>query len=602
MSTIALAGNPNSGKSVLFNRFTGLQQKVANYPGVTVEKVSGASRFSAGKFTFLDLPGIYSLNESSEDAKIATEILQGKKENINTVIIVLDSTNLKRSLALAMQIKDQGKSAIVALNMLDELMARGGKIDEELLQKKLGVPVFSISATRGWGLGKLIKYIEEDNSHSPSAAVNEKSLEEYQKEASKIAAIVYSAKLKSSKFSERIDAVVLHRFLGPLTFIVLFLFIFQSIFSWATFFMDGIEAGFNLLSGWVEVFVPDSLFQDFLIEGGIKGVGSVLTFIPQIIILFLFIGLMEYTGYMARASFVMDRFMEKIGLQGKSFLPLLTAFACAIPGIMATRAVASKKDRLITIFIAPFMTCSARLPVYTLLITGFIPNINYLGGLIGLRTLSLIGLYLAGVLGAIFTALIMKVSMQNTKSVAFIQEIPPYRMPSAKVLCMFIWTRVLIFLKKAGKIIFTVTVILWILASFPRQAVSTEGVGASYAGMIGKTIEPAIRPLGFDWKIGLGLVTSLAAREVIISTLATIYGIENKDQRALEEILRQDLSLPSALSLLVFFVFALQCLATVAVVRRETGSWKWPILQFLYMFTLAYTSSLILYQTMNFFY
>ena len=598
MSVIALAGNPNSGKSALFNRLTGLRQKVANYPGVTVERVSGRFKYSSREMTIIDLPGLYSLSEASEDTRIAFHALIGQiDEPIDCVAVVVDSTNLQRSLPLVLQIRDLGKPALLILNMEDELKARGGYIDYHRLEKEIGMPIFPVSAKQGWGLARLIAYLKQND--PPKAERKEKkSLEYHVAEAKRITAEVMGGKIQPHKWSDRIDGLLLHRFVGIGVFLVIFMLVFQAIFFWIEPFMTGIEVVLGGMVSLIERGFEESMFRQFLVEGIIAGVGSVLIFLPQIVVLFLLIGLMEFSGYMARASFVMDKVMEKVGLQGKSFLPLLSSCACAVPGIMATRTIESKRDRLVTIFIAPFMTCSARLPVYILLITAFIPNVRYLGGVVDLRTFTLIGLYLLGGLAAFGTAFLLGRGMKKTESLPFIQEIPPYRLPSAKALFFYVWSRAMVFIRKAGTIILGTTVILWLLASLPASAVKQNGVEGSYAGRIGKVMEPVIAPLGFDWKIGVGLIASLAAREVIVSTLATIYEIEHdeEDHFALRETLLVNMRLPQALSLLVFFVFALQCISTVAVARKETGNWLWPLFMFVYMSLMAYGASFLVYQ------
>lgn len=612
--TWALVGNPNSGKSVLFNRFTGLNQKVANYPGVTVEKISGRFKYSSKSVEIVDLPGIYGLSNYSEDAHIAVDFLLSGKTKINRLILVIDSTNLSRSLILPLQLLAMNLPCILVLNMEDELKARGGVIDKKLLSKELGLPVFSISAIKGWGLNALIDYLKEqintekkgNNASAFPHVIKQKDQLEleiksefFAQKANVLGKKVIQKKIKSDVFSDKLDAILLHRVWGLLIFSLLFLFVFQSVFSYVTPLMDGVEAGFAWLGESIESSWKDSWYRNLLVEGVIGGVGSVLVFLPQITVLFFFIGLLEFSGYMSRASFVTDRFMNKVGLQGKSFLPLLSSYACAIPGVMATRSLESKRERLITIFISPFMTCSARLPVYILLITAFIPDKYYLGGIIGLRTLSFLFLYILGGMAAIGTAAILKKIWASTESLPFIQELPPYRYPTLRAIIQFVWQRVWLFLKKAGGIIFVITVLLWALASFPSKSVEQEGVKASYVGHIGLAIEPIIKPLGFDWKIGIGLVTSLAAREVVVSTLAIIYSINEENEDKLLEIIRRELNFAQGMSLLVFFIFALQCLATLAVVKRETGNWKLPVFMFIYMSSLAYLFSFVCYQGLN---
>ncbi len=601
----AIAGNPNSGKTTIFNQLTGLRQKVANYPGVTVEKVAGTVKVNGSEFTIVDLPGTYSIHPRSPEEKIACEVLCGLRPDVPVprgVVCVVDSTNLERNLYLALQIRDIGLPMLLVLNMADEMSARGGKIDLAKLSKELGVPVVSTVGTRGLGLEDIRRFLAQhgNSGNGSSSPLNippaipdaEEVRNRYRRTHQALIAAQVRA-LGDSRLQKAVDDVVTHPVWGTALFFSIVVIVFQSVFAWARPLMEGIEAVFAWLSGWIQTHVANILLRSLLVDGVIAGVGSVLTFLPQIFILFFFIAILEDSGYMARAAFLMDRVMKKFGLQGKSFLPLLSSYACAIPGIMACRTIENKNDRLATIMIAPLMTCSARLPVYTLLIAAFVPQTKVLGNLLSLPTLVLLGLYALGLGIAAIVAGVLKSSILKSKGMPFILELPPYRVPNARTVFNTMWNRSRLFVRRAGTVILGISLLLWTLASFPH----TGDIHNSFAGAIGHAIEPVIRPLGFDWRIGIGLITSLAAREVIVSTLSTIYNVQGGDTAlTLVQTVRQQMTPLTAVSLMVFFALACQCMSTLAVVRRETNGWRWPIFLFSYMSVLAYVCSLIVYQ------
>jgi len=602
-SLVAVVGAPNCGKSTLFNRLTGLRQKVANYPGVTVEKRLGKVRVEGGReITLVDLPGIYSLTARSEDERVARGVLLGEMPGLappDAVLLVVDSTNLNRNLSLAAPILALGIPTLVVLNMSDDLRSRGGLLDGERLSEQLGVPVVQASAARGEGLEAIRAFLSgrsttprrlelpvlQDIGSRRRWAVHASGQSGYQAPA-------------ASVWTRRLDSAFLHPLAGPLIFLLVVVTVFQSIFTLAQPLMDGTEAIIATSGLWIGSLLPDSWLRDLLLEGVWAGVGSVLVFLPQILFLFVLIGVMEDSGYLARAAVIADRTMARVGLEGKAFIPLLSAYACAIPAIMATRTIESRRERLATILIAPFMTCSARLPVYALVIAAFLPEKPLLGPLLGTRAAAMIGLYGLGFLAAVATARLLKSTLLKRQSpLPFTLELPPYRWPTLQSIGLRLADRSLIFLKRAGTVILLTTVVLWFLASVPRTDGEPPEISQSLAGSIGKAVEPVIEPLGFNWKIGIGLITSLAAREVIVGTLGTIYGIEGGEEEGddsspgLQQALKQDLTAGAAVALLIFFAFALQCMSTVAVVRRETGGWRLPLLQFAYMLALAYAGA-----------
>ncbi len=599
VATVAVVGPPNCGKSTLFNRLTGLRQKTANFPGVTVERHHGTVRLSGGKeVELLDLPGTYSMSPRSEDERITNDLLRGRMPEVcvpDAILLVLDSTNLGRHLVLAAPMLALEKPILVVLNMADELRQRGGEVDTEALSRRLGAPVVLVSAARGEGLEGVMGFLESTfEAPAPVELPVLQSPPSCRQWAGQVAADSAYRPPIASQWTQRLDAILLHRILGPLVFLLVVVAVFQTIFYAAVPLMDGVEWMVRVSGAFVEARAPDSVIKDLVTQGVWGGVGSVLVFLPQILLLFLFIGILEDSGYLARAALIADRTMAKVGLQGKSFIPLLSAYACAVPAIMATRTIENKRDRLATILIAPFMTCAARLPVYTLIIAAFLPNRPLLGPFLGSRAGALLGLYVLGFLAALLTARVLKSTILKSDRTPFVLELPPYRLPTLESLWLRLLDRARIFLRRAGTVILGVSVAMWILASIPLVEGQSPPIDESLAGTMGRTLEPLIEPLGFDWKIGVGLVTSLAAREVIVGTLGTLYGIEGDEGSVgLQEALRQDLSLGGAAALLIFFAFAMQCMATVAMVRRETGGWRVPILQFAYMGTLAYLGAFI---------
>jgi ferrous iron transport protein B len=642
--SIAVAGNPNAGKTSLFNSLTGLRQKVANYPGVTVESKVGQWSLAPElpPARLIDLPGLYSVDATSLDEEVARDILLGQAASKpDAIVIVVDATNLVRNLYLATQLIETGQPIVVALTMVD-LAERGKlKIDPEKLSAALGVAVVPVIAKQRRGLEELaLAVLNTLKGQSLRSTGKFHSLDKSEPRDRQSRVITRYALIErivsdavetthdgAPDISERIDRVVTHRFLGPLILLVVMLLVFQTIFSWANLPMTLIAHVFTGLADAVRNHLPAGVFTDLLADGIIAGVGGVLAFLPQILLLFLFISILEDSGYMARAAFLMDRLMRAVGLHGKAFVPLLSSFACAVPGIMATRTIENPKDRIATIMIAPFMSCSARLPVYTLMIAAFFSG-RRVFGVISLGALIILGMYLLGITVAIIVAWILKHTILIAPPPPFVMELPPYRVPGLGNVAHALLTRTTVFLKRAGTVILSISILLWALVAFPRahvtknadpQAVvselksnasdaSTEQVQNSFAGRAGRLIEPVIRPLGFDWKIGIGLISSFAARETIISTLSIVYNVgESSDKKsssslvdAMRNARRADGSpvwTPLvALSLMIFFLLACQCMSTVAIVRRETNSWRWPMFMVGYMLVLAYVASFVTFQ------
>ncbi|SMO77973.1 ferrous iron transport protein B [Gracilimonas mengyeensis] len=710
---IALVGNPNTGKSTIFNGLTGLKQKTGNYPGITVEKKTGYCTIGGVKHRIIDLPGTYSLTSQKIDERLTYETLTGiyeHEERPDLVLVIVDSSNLERNLFLATQVMDLSLPMMLVLNMDDAAEEKGINIRHQELEHRLGIPIVSVTATEKAGIQKIQQAIENQRFKTPKPlswqpgnalrlaldTIIKEWIKPYTKlpeeahileglrlisdgvpshASSKAHKVTLQEKIEKAQnvieryggnpialevmrrydfintctgdsvtkeekdeenWTNRIDAFVTHSLFGPVIFLLILLFIFQSIFTWATPFMDMIDLVFIETGAWLSENLPAGMLTDLLVEGVIAGLGGVVIFLPQILFLFFYIYLLEASGYMARAAFIMDGFMSRIGLHGRSVVPLISGFACAIPGIMATRSIKNWRDRIITIMVLPFMACSARLPVYALLIAAFIPATPVLG-FIDLQGLTFFGLYFFGILMAVLSALVMHRIFPKGRPDPFIMELPDYRMPKMSVVLHNVFDRGKIFVTEAGKIIVGISIVLWFLASFPQvdvtgeQAVSenqvNQGVSAessflpsdnpeayqlkqSYAGQFGSFIEPAIEPLGFDWKIGIGLLTSFAAREVMVGTLNTIYSIEGEGDQV--QTLKQKLvndrdaetgvpvySTATALSLMVFFALAMQCMSTIAIVKRETNSWKWPVVMFSYMSVLAYLCSFIVYQTMS---
>lgn len=596
---VALAGPPNSGKSTLFNRLTGLRQKVANYPGVTVEQRLGRARLDDGQeILLIDLPGLHSLTPRSEDERVARDVLTGQMRDCprpDAVLLVLDSTHLARHLALAAPLLALGLPSMVALNMADELRGRGGAVDAEALSRELGIPVALISAENGEGLEAVREFLTRcgaaptpaelpvwhDVPHCRVWAMGLGQRASYQPPT-------------PSVWTRRLDAVFLHPVWGMVIFGAVAVVLFQAIFAWSRPLMDAVEWAIAWSGARMGALLPDSLLRSLVLEGVWRGVGSVVVFLPQILVLFAFLSLLEDSGYLARAALIADRTMARVGLQGKSFIPLLSAHACATPAILAARTIEDKRDRTATILIAPLMSCSARLPVYTLVVAAFLPERPVAGPLLGTRAAAILGLYLLGFLAAFGTARLLKSSILKSDRTPFILELPPYRRPTLRSLAARLLDRSKVFLCRAGTVVLAVAVLVWLLAHLPLKEGRQPPIEESFAGSLGRAIEPVIRPLGFDWKIGAGLVSSLAAREAIIATLGTIYGMDPEARSlGLREALRRELAPGGAIALLVFFALAMPCLTTVAMVRRETASWRWPLVQFVYMTVLAYAGAFL---------
>jgi ferrous iron transport protein B len=623
--TIAIAGNPNAGKTSLFNALTGLRQKIANYPGVTVETKRGLWYLDNQlPVTVIDLPGLYSLNATSPDEQIACDTLVESDKNDNTytpdaIILAIDATNLSRNLYLATQIIELGRPAVIALTMFDLALRNGLKINVPLLAEELGVPVVPVVARREIGIDGLAHALKEVAKGTQANASwkridtalmrQDDLLNRYERIDSLLLRVLTEKKSERLSRTEHIDAVLTHRIFGPLILLVVILFVFQMIFSWANLPTNLIDSGFSALTRFLRTTLPPGVFTDLLADGVIAGVGGVLVFLPQILLLFLFIAILEESGYMARAAFLMDRLTRSVGLDGKAFLPLVMSFACAVPAVMATRTIESTKDRITTIMIAPFMSCSARLPVYTLMIASCFANQKTFG-FISTGALIILTMYLLGISTAVGVAWLLKHSILKAPSTLFVMELPVYRIPSVSNVFHTMLSRAGLFVKRASTVILAASIVLWALAAFPR---TTEGsrsyqVANSYAGRAGRLLEPIIAPLGFDWRIGIGLISSFAARETIVSTLGVVYNVGEEDEsqrsgslvKAMMGAKRSDGS-PMwtplvGLSLMVFFVLACQCMSTVAVVRRETNSWRWPIFMVSYMLVLAYLGSLITFQ------
>ncbi|QZH75879.1 MAG: ferrous iron transporter B [Erythrobacter sp.] len=597
LRTAALVGNPNAGKSALFNALTGARQKIANYPGVTVERVSGRMLLPSGEpVELIDLPGSYSLDAASPDEEVTRQVVLGEfpgEVQPETLVVVIDAANLDQHLVFAQEVIALGRPTVVALNMVDLAERDGLVLDPDALAMALGVPVVPTVAVRKRGLEALGEAIAGAEGQDLSArhSVAALTLPERRFAAHTMAQGATLAESATHRLHTHLDKVLLHRWLGPLVLFALLFVMFQAVFAWADPLIGALEGLAEGASSVVTGAMPESFLRDLITEGVIAGVGSVVVFLPQIVILFAFILLMEQSGYMARAAFIMDRLMAGVGLSGRSFIPLLSSFACAIPGIMATRAIADPKDRLTTILIAPLMTCSARLPVYAVIIGAVIPA-RSVGPSIGLQGLVLFGLYLAGIVGAMAAALVLRRTVTKGTASGFIMELPKYQWPPMRDLLLGLWQRAWVFLRRAGTIIFAATVILWLLLTFPKAEPGESQLDASAAGQIANAMHPAFAPIGFQREMTLALVPAMAAREVAVSSLATTYAVEQGDEAETELALRDQIalrwSLPTALAFLAWFVFAPQCLSTIAVARRETNGWKWPLFMLAYLFALAY--------------
>jgi ferrous iron transport protein B len=595
--TAALVGNPNAGKSALFNALTGARQKIANYPGVTVERKAGRLVLPSGEpVELIDLPGSYSFDAASPDEEVTRKVVHGEfagEAVPDVLIVVLDAANLEQHLVFAQEVLELGRPTVVALNMVDLAERDGLVLDPAALSQALGVPVISTVAVRRRGIAELAAAIAEAEAHADEEAHKRwhLTLPERRLSAKMMARAAILSKSTRHTVENGIDRVLLNPWVGPLILFGLLFVIFQAVFAWATPFADALEAAVAATSIAVTDALPPGFVRDLITEGVLAGVGSVIVFLPQIIILFFFILVMEASGYMARAAFLMDRLMAMVGLSGKSFIPLLSSFACAIPGIMATRSIPDPKDRLTTILIAPLMTCSARLPVYAVIISAVIPEIT-VGPGIGLQGLVLFALYVTGIVGAMVAALVLRRTVTRGTASGFIMEMPRYQMPRLKDLAIGLWQRAWIFLRRAGTIIFSVTVVLWLMLSFPKAEPGESQVDASIAGHMASVLQPVLEPIGFNREISLALIPAMAAREVAVSSLATTYAVDASDDDAAAAGVTGKIatlwSLPTALAFLAWFVFAPQCISTIAVARRETNGWKWPAFMVGYLFALAY--------------
>jgi ferrous iron transport protein B len=651
---IALAGNPNAGKTTLFNALTGMRQKVANYSGVTVERKEGIWKFGENQTArLIDLPGLYSLNAASIDEEIARDVLTGKIAGLpepDCIVAVVDATNLDRNLYLFTQLLEYKIPLVVALTMMDEAEKNETAIDAEKLSSFLQVPVIPVVAGKRRGLDELKEAVlkiagsDFEQPHLPFLLSDDSLdnghasiLARYSWIANVVQeSVIENRSAETPRFSEKLDKILTHKIFGLAILAAILLFVFQSIFSWAQLPMDLLDNTFGALADFTRSSLPPGLLTDLLSDGVIAGVGGVLVFIPQIILLFFFISILEDTGYMARAAFLMDRLMSSVGLHGKAFVPLLSSFACAIPGIMATRTIENPKDRLATIMIAPFMSCSARLPVYTLIIGAFFTN-QYVFGFVSVGALLILSMYALGIVTAIIVAFILKKTILKAPTPPLVMELPPYRMPNFKVVFLNVFQRAGMFVKRAGTVILAISIILWALANFPRPPITEDAapvaqtqveganqndeeaqkqaetkkaadqLGYSIAGRLGKTIEPVISPLGYDWKIGIGLFSSFAAREVFVSTMSILYNV-GKDEGATSQSLLQAMrdakrddgspvwSPLLGLTTMIFYLLAFQCMSTFATVRRETNSWGWSLFMVGYMTGLAYVVTFFVYQ------
>ena len=640
--TVALAGNPNAGKTTLFNFLTGLNQKVANYPGVTVERKAGAWKIGDLTARLIDLPGLYSLETTSLDESIARDVLTGDVAGIprpDAIVAVVDATNLERNLYLVTQLFEFGIPVVVALTMIDVFEKQKHQIDVGKMSELLHAPVVEVNVKSGRGKSELVESVEkivgsnpvvpfvaDSYSENGNGNGNSKIFARYNFISDVVQRSVKHNDREAHQFSEKIDRVLTHKFFGIVILLAVLLLVFQTIFSWATLPMDLLEKGFGGLGDLVKSQMSEGILTDLLVDGVIAGVGGIMIFLPQILLLFLFISILEDTGYLARAAFLLDKLMSRVGLHGKAFLPLMSSFACAIPGIMATRTIEDRRDRFATILIAPLMSCSARLPVYTLMIATFFAG-QTVFGFLSLGAVIMLAMYLLGIFAAIVVAFVLKRTILKARPAPFVMELPPYRLPNIRTIFQNMLTRAWLFVKRAGTVILAISIVLWALMYFPRSntepvadtqieaavsdvrppAPETSQLQNSYAGKLGHVIEPVIRPLGFDWKIGVALIASFAAREVLVSTLSIIYNVgkdENEQSETLISAIRNAKKPDgvvvwtplTAVTLMVFFVLAMQCMSTVAVVRRETNSWAWTLFMVGYMTVLAYAAAFITYQ------
>ncbi len=607
----ALIGTPNSGKTALFNALTGSRQKVANYPGVTVERKTGALLTPSGRtVNLIDLPGTYSLRARSPDEQVTRDVVLGRFASVSApdlLLCVADATNLRLALRLVIELKRAGRPLLLVLNMIDIARRRGIEIDLDAISAELGVPVITAAAVRRGGTDDLLRRLDElavaqpaPDSESSWTVPTAAELRAAQREADGIIERAVRMPPKPDTLTTRLDAVLLHPVAGLAILLCVLFVMFQAVFTWAQPLMDLISAGFTALGVLVHDLLPAGLLQSFIENGVISGLGSVLVFLPQILILFLFILLLEDLGYMARAAFLMDRIMGGAGLHGRAFIPLLSSFACAIPGIMATRVIDNPRDRLTTILVAPLMTCSARIPVYTLIISAFIPA-KQLWGVVSLQGLVMFGLYTAGIVSALGVSFLAKFFFwRDDPTPPFMLELPDYKLPRPRSVALGLLMRARMFLERAGTIIFSMMVLIWFLASFPRPPAGATGPAIDYslAAIIGHWFAPLLAPVGFNWQISVALVPGMAAREVAVAALGTVYAIEGGREAAQQigQTLAQQWSLATALALLVWYIFAPQCASTLVVIKRETGSWRWMAVTFGYMLALAYMAAFITYQ------
>ncbi|WP_313913298.1 ferrous iron transport protein B [Tahibacter sp.] len=598
---IALVGNPNCGKTALFNLLTGSRQKVANYAGVTVERKQGRYTAPSGRVVdLLDLPGAYSLDAASPDEAITRDVCLGiaaGETRPDLLVCVADATNLRLHLRFVLEVRRLGLPVVLALNMMDAAARRGIRIDIAALERELGIPVIETVAVRRAGAKALVERLDLA---VPLPAVTSAGDADLHAEVRLVLSAAVSMPTRTAATDDAIDRVALHPFGGLVLLAGLMFLIFQSVFSWAEPLMEGIEGGIKLLGEWSVATLPDGPLRSLLNDGVFAGIGGVLVFLPQILILFLFILALEESGYLPRAAFLLDRLMFKAGLSGRSFIPLLSSFACAIPGIMATRSIQDPRDRLTTIMVAPLMTCSARLPVYTLLIAAFIPQ-RTVAGLFNLQGIVLFALYVAGIVSALGVAFVMKRLRRDRSEHALMLELPSYRWPHPRDLAIGLWERGWIFIRRVGGIILALTILLWFLSSYPAPPEGATGpaIDYSFAGRIGRWLEVVFAPIGFNWQISIALIPGLAAREVAVSALGTVYALSGSDESvaaALGPLIAVQWPLATALSLLVWFIFAPQCLSTLAVIRRETNSWRNVWIAAGYLFGLAYVASFITFQ------
>jgi len=607
---VALVGNPNSGKTALFNALTGSRQKVANYAGVTVERKEGTVVSPAGRNLFvLDLPGTYSLRARSPDEVVTRDAVLGRLAGEvppEIVVCVADATNLRLVLRLAMELKQVGRPMVLALNMYDIAQRQGLRIDLEGLSREIGAPIVTTVATRKRGIEELLKQVDglieaghlaaESTWREPNAAEIRKA----HAEAQRLVRTYVRPPEHPDTWTGRIDAVLLHPIAGLVILLGLLFLMFQAVFTWATPAMDGIEAAFAALGAFVGDYIPNPLLHSLVADGLIAGVGSVLVFLPQILILFFFIIMLEDLGYMSRAAFLMDKIMGGAGLHGRAFIPLLSSFACAIPGIMSTRVIDNKRDRITTILVAPLMTCSARIPVYTLIIGAFIPNTK-VGGAFSLQGLVMFGLYASGILSALAASFVIRRVFWRSAVEPFLMELPTYKLPDPMNVVRNLGMRAKMFISRAGRIILPLMILIWVLSTFPYppEGATAPAIDYSFAGMIGHAIQPLLAPIGFNWQMSIALVPGMAAREVAVATLGTVYAVGDAENNVgtLASTLAGHWSLATGLSFLAWYVFAPQCAPTLGVVKRETNSWLWPTVMFVYMVTLAYAASFIVYHT-----